>query len=452
MASLGEIEESNDLVNHIRSVFRYFIVDVVDHGSTPDVTCCGRELEHRLIDSWSPRLEEERHMKKLSSETEETRKVKEIFSLQEKKKNRWTFYAAAAQVYGGRIHESVESVEMISNYEIRVSLEFSRVQESTTVFSEGFHGVLGLNLHGISVAGGVLIYVGISARYLMEFLDDMSVSWLFQMVFFNQREGCCRRVEGDRFMRCGFLSRYVFGVTHSFLLEWICENEELLVRGRVRLNGWRCQIEIDSGWKHGFWFEAVVIQVLQELQVSIDISWKFWRRRISRFVVTITTTTTSETEEETFTEDDLKARDGVSAGVGLRVLGPSHTSIASGPSVLPKPKLYSQISTSLVKARSWPTSMKPSCRQSHAFVSLSSCERKTSVSTLSLSRCLSSREPPPEKWSRLRSPRDLDQLCRTDVPLLLRYLHHVFSDMIPALTRAPLSRSTSSVNRGQPQE
>ncbi|KAF2543628.1 hypothetical protein F2Q68_00032280 [Brassica cretica] len=44
--------------------------------------------------------------------------------------------------------------------------------------------------------------------------------------------------------------------------------------------------------------------------VSIDISWKFWRRRISRFVVTITTTTTSETEEETFTEDDFKARDG----------------------------------------------------------------------------------------------------------------------------------------------
>ena len=113
---------------------------------------------------------------------------------------------------------------------------------------------------------------------------------------------------------------------------------------------------------------------------------------------------------------------------------------------------------------------------------LSSCERKTSVSTLSLSRRLSSREPPPEKWSWLRSPRDLDQLRRTDVPLLLCYLQvhlisilalrlgssvkkvesflgnltdplilcvlHVLSDMIPALTRAPLSRSTSSVNRG----
>ncbi|KAF3503768.1 hypothetical protein F2Q69_00044299 [Brassica cretica] len=44
MASLGEIEESNDFVNHIGGVFRYFIVDVVDHGSTPDVARCGREL------------------------------------------------------------------------------------------------------------------------------------------------------------------------------------------------------------------------------------------------------------------------------------------------------------------------------------------------------------------------------------------------------------------------
>ena len=32
-----------------------------------------------------------------------------------------------------------------------------------------------MNLHGISVAGGVLIYVGISARYLMEFLATATV-------------------------------------------------------------------------------------------------------------------------------------------------------------------------------------------------------------------------------------------------------------------------------------
>ncbi|WZZ79507.1 hypothetical protein YC2023_100079 [Brassica napus] len=108
----------------------------------------------------------------------------------------------------------------------------------------------------------------------LEPLNDISVSWLFQMVFFSQREGCCRRVEGYRLMRmfieqdttrllfsegmqCGFLSRYVFGVTHSFLLEWISKNEE------VRLNRWWCQIEIDSGWKHvcfGFsaWDSVVV--------------------------------------------------------------------------------------------------------------------------------------------------------------------------------------------------
>ncbi|KAF3598314.1 hypothetical protein F2Q69_00037683 [Brassica cretica] len=51
MASLGEIEFTYpgtervyDLVNHIGGVFRYFIVDVVDPGSTPDVARCGREL------------------------------------------------------------------------------------------------------------------------------------------------------------------------------------------------------------------------------------------------------------------------------------------------------------------------------------------------------------------------------------------------------------------------
>jgi len=77
--------------------------------------------------------------------------------------------------------------------------------------------------------------------------------------------------------------------------------------------------------------------------------------------------------------------------VGLRVLGPSHISIASGPSVLPKPKLCSQISTSLVKARSWPTSMNPRADSLTPWSLLSSCERKTSVSTLSLSPSLFSR-------------------------------------------------------------
>ncbi|KAF3510198.1 hypothetical protein F2Q69_00004779 [Brassica cretica] len=98
----------------------------------------------------------------------------ENFQARQKKLARFN---GTAQVYGGRIHESVESVEMISSYEIRVSLEFSK---GARICYYGFHGVLGLNLHGISVAGGVPIYVGISAR---------------------QREGCCRRVEGDRPMQ-----------------------------------------------------------------------------------------------------------------------------------------------------------------------------------------------------------------------------------------------------------
>nr|VDD60570.1 unnamed protein product [Brassica oleracea] len=37
-------ERVYDLVNHIGGVFRYFIVDVVDPGSTPDVARCGRKL------------------------------------------------------------------------------------------------------------------------------------------------------------------------------------------------------------------------------------------------------------------------------------------------------------------------------------------------------------------------------------------------------------------------
>ncbi|KAF2546108.1 hypothetical protein F2Q70_00020591 [Brassica cretica] len=108
-------------------------------------------------------------------------------------------------------------------------------------FGEGFHGVLESNLHGISFAGGVLIYVGISARwYSLVSVKDVA-------------EGL-KEIDS-----CG----YVFGVTHSFLLELICENEELLVQGRVRLNRGRCQIEIDSGWKHvcfGFsaWDSVVV--------------------------------------------------------------------------------------------------------------------------------------------------------------------------------------------------
>ncbi|KAF3561546.1 hypothetical protein DY000_02012823 [Brassica cretica] len=380
--------ESNDLVNHIGGVFRYFIVDVVDHGSTPDVARCGRELskkflsheqglncmsserdmgimslysatnghhnppqvvsEHRIIDSWSPRLEEERHMKKLPSEIEETRKVKEIFGLQEKKENCWTFFAAAAQVYGGRIHESVESVEMISSYEIRAAS--TRKKGFGAVFdlqSQGvcdyMHWNLGF-LHVLQVIGteSIVEHKGFRTGFVWDFLkihsvshvilgtrgrlrtlNDMSVSWLFQMVFFSQREGCCRTVEGDRLMRVCLC--VIMRVYSRVKVQRTRYYKIAIFRGNAVW--WRCQIEIDSGWKHvcfGFsaWDSVVVCfgfsvhmrgkqmglhgitvaEVLQELQVSIDISWKFWRRRINRFTITA-----SETREETFTEDDLKA-------------------------------------------------------------------------------------------------------------------------------------------------
>ncbi|KAF3489607.1 hypothetical protein F2Q69_00053850 [Brassica cretica] len=87
--------ENNDLVNHIEGVFRYFIVDVVDPGSSQDVAIKGPGIRSeryqsfespnkvllelrlsttsgiraRFIDS---RLEEERHMKKFPSKTEES--------------------------------------------------------------------------------------------------------------------------------------------------------------------------------------------------------------------------------------------------------------------------------------------------------------------------------------------------------------------------------------------
>ncbi|WZZ79505.1 hypothetical protein YC2023_100077 [Brassica napus] len=42
-------DRDNDLVNHIGGVFRYFIVDVVDPESTPDVARCGRELSEQFL-------------------------------------------------------------------------------------------------------------------------------------------------------------------------------------------------------------------------------------------------------------------------------------------------------------------------------------------------------------------------------------------------------------------
>ncbi|WZZ65012.1 hypothetical protein YC2023_076382 [Brassica napus] len=47
-------------------------------------------------------------------------------------------------------------------------------------------------------------------------------------------------------MQCGFLSRYVFGVTHSFLLGLIYENKEFTCSRQSSAE----QVAIDSGWKH----------------------------------------------------------------------------------------------------------------------------------------------------------------------------------------------------------
>ncbi|KAF3487724.1 hypothetical protein F2Q69_00052523 [Brassica cretica] len=69
---------------------------------------------------------------------------------------------------------------------------------------------------------------------------------------FDTREAVREYLLFSEGTQCGFLRRYVFGITHSFLMEWICENEELLVQGRVWLNRWQFQIEIDSGWKHAY--------------------------------------------------------------------------------------------------------------------------------------------------------------------------------------------------------
>ncbi|KAF3518204.1 hypothetical protein DY000_02063481 [Brassica cretica] len=42
-------ERVYDLVNRIEGVFRYFIVDVVDPGSTPDVARYGSELGEQFL-------------------------------------------------------------------------------------------------------------------------------------------------------------------------------------------------------------------------------------------------------------------------------------------------------------------------------------------------------------------------------------------------------------------
>ncbi|KAF3582985.1 hypothetical protein DY000_02033152 [Brassica cretica] len=137
-------------------------------------------------------------------------------------------------------------------------------------FREGFHGVLGLSLHGISIADGVLIYVGISARWyslvsvkgVAEGLKEIDSCGF---VYFSA--GMDLREQGV------YLFKAEFGRTGGGVKSRLIQDGNMAYEGQT--NG--------STRYHGC---RVVIQVLQELQVSIDIRWKFWRRRINRFVVT----------------------------------------------------------------------------------------------------------------------------------------------------------------------
>ncbi|KAF2574676.1 hypothetical protein F2Q70_00005672 [Brassica cretica] len=248
--------ESNDLVNHIGGVFRYFIVDVVDPGSTPDVARCGRELEHMLIDSEGPRLEETRHMKKLPSETEESQGSVEAGCHVSRRK---TVGRSSLQ-----LHKFTE--ERFTR--LRVTHKI-RWWQAASIRKKGFRAVLDLQSQGFCM--------GLSEDSVRDF--TVFLGYLYMMVFFSQCEWCCGRVEGDRLVQICLC--VIMRVYNCFLLEWICENEELLVQGRVRLNRWRCQIEIDSGWKHfksgswvhernGFW---LVEESQRSHQVSVTETW-----------------------------------------------------------------------------------------------------------------------------------------------------------------------------------
>ncbi|KAF3596172.1 hypothetical protein DY000_02021070 [Brassica cretica] len=94
----------------------------------------------------------------------------------------------------------------------------------------GAQGVFGLvflwdclKIH--SVSHGIL-----GARGRLRTLNDMSVSWLFQMVFFSQHEGCCRRVEEDRLMLAYERKQMgLQGIT-------VAEDEEFGAYGLLRLD------------------------------------------------------------------------------------------------------------------------------------------------------------------------------------------------------------------------
>ncbi|KAF2598149.1 hypothetical protein F2Q68_00011575 [Brassica cretica] len=138
------------------------------------------------IDSRIPRLEKERHMKKLPSEKEESQ---------------------AAQVCGGRIHKLVESVEMISSFEIRVSIKFStgaricycvrrtsgthkrRWWQAASTKKRGFRAVFDLQSQGHSGTQGVSHWfcMGLSEDSVRDF--TVFLGYLYMMVFLVSLKG-----------------------------------------------------------------------------------------------------------------------------------------------------------------------------------------------------------------------------------------------------------------------
>ncbi|KAG5397811.1 hypothetical protein IGI04_019959, partial [Brassica rapa subsp. trilocularis] len=171
---------------HIGGVFRYFIVDVVDHGST-QMSRCGRELGEKLfsheqgLDQWErskdlglgandtiasnlptmhmfiesriPRLMEERHMKNLPSKTEES-------------------------------------------YEIRVSLEFSKgARICYCVTRTSGYSQDKMVIETESIVEHKEFHTGFAWDCLK---IQLGIS---QYGILSQREGCCKRVEGNRLMQ-----------------------------------------------------------------------------------------------------------------------------------------------------------------------------------------------------------------------------------------------------------
>ncbi|KAL0773803.1 hypothetical protein Bca101_038954 [Brassica carinata] len=81
-------------------------------------------------------------------------------------------------------------------------------------------------------------------------------------------------------MQCGFLSRYVFGVTHSFLLGWICENKEFTCSRRSSAE--HVEVQIKTMYVFGFSARKQMgLQGITVAEVMICLSRDFLRQKSS---------------------------------------------------------------------------------------------------------------------------------------------------------------------------